>query len=323
MSQKICVISFDHWNYDHHIVTALQKKNIEAFHIKIGGFKHKSIFSKIHNTFCKVFLNKNPKLIKRQEYILERLKESGIQDQILVINPETIDLEYHLLIKSYTKKYIAYLYDSVDRNPVGHLLNGIFDEIFSFDKEDVLKHGFKETCNFNYLEKAEVKTEHNQNVLYVGSFDNRMNILEKVGNVLKKQNIDFKFLIIGKKSFLFKIKNNFIKKYKHLNFQHKKLTQKELIEEYSASKVIIDIVRDNQHGLSFRFFEAMALEMKIITNNTNVKNYSFYNPKNILVLNSDLTNLENSFFEFDYETVPIEVYNQFTLDTWTKSVFDI
>jgi hypothetical protein len=323
MSQKICVISFDHWNYDHHIVAALQKKKIEAFHIKIGGFKHKNIFSKIHNTFCKVFLNRNPKLIKRQEYILEKLKENGIQDQILVINPETIDKYYHLLIKNYTKKYIAYLYDSVDRNPVEHLLNGVFDEIFSFDKEDVSKYGFKETCNYNYLNKPKTKTKQEQKVLYVGSFDNRMNVLEKIGDVLKKQNIDFKFLIIGKKSFLFKIKNNFIKKYKHLQFSHKRLSQKELIDKYSASEIIIDIVRDNQLGLSFRFFEAMALEKKIITNNANVKNYSFYNPINILVLDDNLSNLDTHFFQSEYENLPTNIYNEYTLKTWIEKTFSL
>jgi hypothetical protein len=130
MLQKIAVISFDHWNYDAHIVTALQKKGIESFHIKIGNFKYKNTWERIQNTFSKVFLGKNPKLKKRQDYILEQLKENGFQNQILVINPELIDLEYHLAIKKYTDKYIAYLYDSVSRCPVKHLLEGVFDEIF-------------------------------------------------------------------------------------------------------------------------------------------------------------------------------------------------
>ena len=90
MSHKIAVISFDHWNYDAHIVTALQKKGIESFHIKIGNFKYKNTWERIQNTFSKVFLGKNPKLKKRQDYILEQLKENGFQNQILVINPELI-----------------------------------------------------------------------------------------------------------------------------------------------------------------------------------------------------------------------------------------
>ena len=134
MSQKITLISFDHWGYDIHIVDALKKNGIDANHIKIGGFKHKNIFAQLRNTFSKIFLDKNPKKILRQEYILEKLNNLGKQDQILVINPDVIDLKYHLEIKKYTKKYIAYLYDSIERCPVKHLLEGVFDDIYSFEK---------------------------------------------------------------------------------------------------------------------------------------------------------------------------------------------
>ena len=64
MSHKIAVISFDHWNYDAHIVIALQKKGIESFHIKIGDFKYKNIWERILNSLSKIFLGKNPKLKK-------------------------------------------------------------------------------------------------------------------------------------------------------------------------------------------------------------------------------------------------------------------
>ena len=156
MSQKICIISFDHWNYDKHIVDQLIANKIDAFHIKIGGFKHKNIRTRMSNSFSKIFLGKNPKIQKRQEHIIEMLEKNGLQDQILVINPEVISLEYHLKIKQFTKKYICYLYDSVERCPVEHLLHGVFDQIYSFDHDDVKKYGFKQITNYNYLEKQNI-----------------------------------------------------------------------------------------------------------------------------------------------------------------------
>ena len=36
---------------------------------------------------------------------------------------------------------------------------------------------------------------------------------------------------------------------------------------YDESGIIVDLVRDNQTGLSFRIFEALGLRKKIITNN--------------------------------------------------------
>ena len=65
-SQKIVVISFDHWNYDQFIVKKLNELGHQAHHIKIGNFKHKNWFQRIINTLLKIFLNKNPKNIKKQ-----------------------------------------------------------------------------------------------------------------------------------------------------------------------------------------------------------------------------------------------------------------
>jgi hypothetical protein len=322
--QKICVISFDNWNYDNHIVKALQKKGIESFHIKIGSFKHKNNWSRIQNTFCKIFLNKNPKIINRQYYILERLKQVGIQDQILVINPELISKECHLEIQKHTLKYIAYLYDSVKRNPVEHLLSEIFDEIYSFDKEDIAQYGFKETTNYNYVDTSLYLTKNSikNKVVYIASFDKRMAKLHGFSEQLKRLNISYCFIIAGKKAMVYNLKKLFSKKLQSLEFSRKSINQKELHQLYLESDVIIDLVRDNQTGLSFRVFEAMAFEKKIITNNQNIKNYNFYNPKNILVI-GDHFEFEKSFFETPYEAIPSDIFKQYTLDSWVETIFEL
>ena len=324
MSQKICVISFDHWNYDKHIVSALQKKGIDSFHIKIGGFKHKNIGTRINNTFSKIFLGKNPKLKKRQEYIIETLKQKGFQDQILVINPELIDKEFHLQIKNFTNRYIAYLYDSVDRCPVEHLLNGIFDVIYSFDKEDIKKYGFLETTNYNYIEtinndKSNIKND----LLYIASFDNRLDKLIPIKEYLLNQNIIYRFIIIGKKTTLFQLKNLFSNKLVGLELRRKRIEQQDLKQLYLETKVVLDIVRENQTGLSFRIFEAMAFERKIITNNKNVKNYNFYNPNNIYIIENRDLHINKIFFDTPYQSLPLEIYNQYTLSDWVTKIFKL
>ena len=42
MSQNICVVSFDHWNYDKHIVTALKKKESMVFILKLAVLSTKT-----------------------------------------------------------------------------------------------------------------------------------------------------------------------------------------------------------------------------------------------------------------------------------------
>ena len=305
MSQKICIISFDHWNYDKHIVAKLNEKGIDAFHIKIGGFKHKNTWERITNTFNKIFLGKNPKIQKRQEHIIEMLEKNGFQNQILVINPEVISLDYHLKIKKYTQKYIAYLYDSVSRCPVEHLLEGIFDEIYSFDKEDVKKYNFKETTNYNYLEKhpqtnpISIKNQ----VLYIASFDNRLEKIMLLKEALQKINVSYRFIIVGKKTSLYKLKNVFSNLNLGIELRRKRIEQNDLKQLYSETQIVLDIVRENQTGLSFRVFEAMAFEKKLITNNKDISQYNFYNPNNILILENDTYTFDPAFFATEYQSL--------------------
>jgi hypothetical protein len=320
MLHKIAVISFDHWNYDAHIVDALQKKGIESFHIKIGNFKYKNTWERVQNTFSKVFLGKNPKLKKRQEYILQQLKEKGFQNQILVINPELIDLEYHLEIKKYTDKYIAYLYDSVSRCPVEHLLEGVFDEIFSFDKKDVLTYGFSETTNYIYFDTPEIDTIQKQNFVYIGSIDNRLKFLNDFAEHIKKHQLSFLFYAIGKKAFINKLKQLFLGKNKNIIFQKKRFSQQETLKMYAESETIVDLVRDNQAGLSFRIFEAIGLQKNVITNNKTIISYDIYDSGKIIYLD-DLNKLNK--VTFNEENYQCSITKKYSLDNFIKNIFQL
>ncbi|WP_396199441.1 hypothetical protein [Flavobacterium sp.] len=322
MLQKIAVISFDHWNYDAHIVSALQKKGIDSFHIKIGNFKYKSTWDRIQNTLSKVFLGKNPKLKKRQEYILQQLQKSGFQHQILVINPELIDLEYHLEIKKHTEKYIAYLYDSVSRCPVKHLLDGVFDEIFSFDKVDVATYGFSEINNYIYFDTPKNASQLKQNFIYIGSIDNRLDYLNQFAEHLKKQHQSFLFYAIGKKAFVNKLKQLFLGKNKNIIFKKKRFSQQDTLKLYAESETIVDLVRDNQTGLSFRIFEALGLRKKIITNNFSIQNYDFYTSNNVYLIDENMQFLSNVYTS-NFVQLPDNIYDKYSISAWVETVFKL
>jgi len=329
---KICLISFDNWHYDSFIIEALRKKNIDAYHIKLGAYKHASLMSRIINAFNKIILRKNPKHIKKQEYILEQLRHHGKHDQILVINPNVIDLAYHKKIKEYTKEYNTYLYDSLHRCPVKELLNAnLFDTIYSFDSEDCLKNNFIQMTNYIYFEKPKHPVVPKYDILTVSSFDKRFPIFNKIAYQLKEHNLSYRFIFVSRniryKIFKYNLKKINTQKIdqlieKSIRFQSKKIPLKKLLKLYSVTKIIIDLVQDNQSGLSFRFFEAMAFQKKIITNNSNVKNYNFYNPNNIMVI-EDKLDFSMPFFETDYTPIPDEIYNQYTIESWINVVFKL
>lgn len=316
---KICVISFDFWNYDAHIVEELRRKGVDAHHINIGAYQHENLSARVKNTISKVLMKRNIKNELRQEMILKELKRLGPQDQILVINPELIDREFHFKIKKFTQKYIAYLYDSLARCPANHLFD-MFDEIFSFDKSDAKENNFKLITNYNYLPEVNNCKPVKYDLIYLGSYDKRITFLSKIITKLDSLKLTYNFVVVGKKTWT---KNINVQNNKQINFTRKRIQHKDIQGYYCQGKVLLDLMRENQTGLSFRFFEAMALKKKIITNNPTIKDYDFYRPENILVLNDDFSNVDRSFFDGNYQELPQELYRKYTIENWVETVFSL
>jgi len=319
---KICVISFDFWGYDAHIVETLKEKGIEANHIKIGAVSYENFGERLTNLFSKVFLDKNLKYQKRQKFVIEQLDKLGHQDQILVLNADTFDhstLEY---MKKSTNRFITFLYDNLDRFPVQDKLH-FFDKIYSFDDKDIEKHEFERLTNYNYLPfLSQEKQNPSEDALYITSYDKkRIKQLEILSQKFEELGLKFDLYVIGKKSW----KNQLIKPFSKnkIVFTRKRINHENLPEFYKRTKVILDLMRKNQYGLSFRVFEAMALEKKIITDNEKIKNYDFYNPNNILVLNKDFSNITKEFFETPYQSLPEGIYKKYTLEKWVERVFNL
>ena len=319
---KICVISFDFWGYDAHIVETLKEKGIEANHIKIGAVSYENFGERLTNLFSKVFLGKNLKYQKRQKFVIEQLDKLGHQDQILVLNADTFDhstLEY---MKKCANRFITFLYDNLDRCPVQDKLH-FFDKIYSFDDKDIEKHGFERLTNYNYLPfLSQEKQNPSEDALYITSYDKkRIKQLDILSQKFEELRLKFDLYVIGKKSW----KNQLMKPFSKnkIVFTRKRINHENLPEFYKRTKVILDLMRENQYGLSFRVFEAMALEKKIITDNEKIKNYDFYNPNNILVLNKDFSNITKEFFETPYQSLPEGIYKKYTLEKWVERVFNL
>lgn len=332
MTQKIGLISFDNWHYDEKIVNALNDHGISALHIKLGQYKHKTKLVQFSNLISKIFLNKNPKLQKRQEFILEELQKNGPFDQILVINPELIDEMYHHEIKKHTKRYIAYLYDSIERFSIEHLTKGVFDKIFSFDAGDCNKYGFEKTNNYIYLAEKKAVLQPKYKALTISSFDKRFINYNKIAHFFENKGIKFKFVFvsrnIGFKKFKYNLKlflnsKQQLKINQFSKFRSKKIPLDRMLNSYENTFCIVDIVHKNQTGLSFRVFEAMALKKKIITDNQEIKKYPFYNPNNILVVDFDDFKISTSFFDTDYQEIEKSIYENYTLNSWINKIFKL
>ena len=316
---KICLISFDFWGFDQYIIKELERQGITASHINLNHFKYKhpSLLHRINNAIGKILFKRNVKKLKRQEYVLEELDKLGHQDIVLVIRPDLLDRNTHEQIRTKTKKYIAYLYDSTKRFPVDYLLEGLFDRIFSFDEIDVAKYRFEHISNYIYMPQRAIQPENSykQKVFIVISGDERLNTLNTVSKELDKINISYKFIVRASRE-----PQGLNSK---IEYSKKEIWYNELMNHLNESEIFLDLIRHGHNGLSFRVFEAMAHQKKLITTNVSIKNYDFYNPNNILVIDEANPLIEPVFFEKPYEPVPENIYNKYTIEKWVKTVFEV
>lgn len=85
---------------------------------------------------------------------------------------------------------------------------------------------------------------------------------------------------------------------------------------------LVDFINGKHCGLSFRTFEAMGYDKKLITTNAEIIKYDFYNPNNIFVLNNDNLAKLNEFLEKPYEPLPVEIKQKYSFTNWIRYVFD-
>ena len=100
------------------------------------------------------------------------------------------------------------------------------------------------------------------------------------------------------------------------------LPRNETIRIMNDSRVLLDIAQPKQDGLSFRIYEAMALEKKIITTNKSVVTYDFYKPENIFVWQNEGTVPPKEFFTFPYSPLQASITEKYSLEHWVKKIFE-
>ncbi len=311
---KITLISFDNWGLNQHIAAKLTQNGHEVHHIDFHSFSYQypNFLYKIYNFFLKTFFKKNIKNIYYGQEILKKVKALGVtQDVILTIKGDFVDPKYLKALKPFTHKSIGFFNDNSYRCPKIKRALHCFDQVFSFEKEDCENFGLHFAPNWIYTQKPEIQPEFNYAVFNISSKDKRLQTLIKIAQDLKSKNIGYKFMVLDKEATLPSDEIDYFKT---------KIPLEEVNQLVAHSKTLLDINRPGQKGLTFRVFESLGLEKKLITTNADIVNYDFYNPNNILVIDESNPLIPADFFEKEYQKLPDALFYKYTLDGWIDQV---
>ena len=82
------------------------------------------------------------------------------------------------------------------------------------------------------------------------------------------------------------------------------------------SRCLVEIVHTGDTSCTLRPLEALALHRKLLTNNSAVRNYSFYCPQNIFILGED--DIENlpEFLDRPFFDLPMDLVNSYDVNAW-------
>ncbi|SMB90481.1 hypothetical protein SAMN05660772_01528 [Pasteurella testudinis DSM 23072] len=93
--------------------------------------------------------------------------------------------------------------------------------------------------------------------------------------------------------------------------------------EARQSKVLLDFVINAHHGLSFRAFEALGHDKKLITTNGDIIDYDFYHPNNIFILNENNIDELPDFLAKPFYNIEQKIKEKYSFGNWIKYVLDI
>lgn len=312
--KKITLIYPFAYGYIDFVVQELQlNRDVLITDIKTDSIKYiyPNKLVKLWNGITKLFGSNLKKKYFNQQ-ILQQIKER--QDIIFIIRPDLLETSLLKVLKENTDRFIAYYYDSCKKYPKQLEISAFFDEVYSYEKEDIEKYNFLETSNFIYDENIE-----SQKILYdifnVSSYDSRIDEINNISKILFDAGFKIHFVLFWFEKLV----------YPYLHSTTEYLSLNETKKIISQSKAMIDIQRADQKGLSFRTFESLGYRKKLITTNVMVQNYDFYHPNNILVINSgnmDVIEIKR-FLELPYVEISQDIINKYGVKSFTKKIFKL
>lgn len=313
---KITIIAPNSFGYIDFLIDALKSKDeVDVTYINFSEFiyTYTSTFDKVKNAITKIIFKKNKKETYVSNCILKSLLEKETQDFIVVIRPDKLEKSTLFELKKRTKHFYAFYFDAISNFPKKVGLIPLFEKVFSYEKDDVKTYKLEFITNYIYDFECSLDENLEHKIFNISSYDERFTQLRELANYLKNHAINYN-IIVRKERIIADELVSIVPEYLPLE-EVKRLLLK--------SEILLDIQKSNQKGLSFRVFEALGYEKKLITTNKYVAEYDFYSPHNILIIDPENIQIPESFLEATYKTIPTAILYPYTLEGWIKKVFGI
>ena len=277
----------------------------------------------------------DPVIRRYYQHIIEENRGKSYQ-YIFVVKGEAVsEAVIETLRRAYpAARFILYLWDSVDYIPDCRRHMRGYDRVLTFDQEDARTYGlvFRPLFYCHEFTKREAAEREGTDVFdfdfaFIGTAHSDR---PRIADQLQRQccqwggkcylNLYLPHILVF---YYHKLLNPTYRNVRKEEINFTPMSSAEINAVYERSRCILDIEHNKQYGLTIRTIEMIGLQKKLITTNAAIKQYDFYRPANICVIDRKNPVLDVEFLKVPYEPLPDEIYEKYSIGEWVKDVFEM
>ena len=292
--KRILLFMTDFFGYNNHVIAAFKNKGYDVvwYLDKINLKDWQRVIKKIYNNYQYKLFD------KYFDQCIEQCKNTHFDRIIIIYGASFMNYEHVMKIKKAFPRtpVVYYAWDSVSNFPRIRELFSAADISYTFDVEDSQKYkvGF---LPLFFIDNNSRNCKYKYDVSTVMSFylEKEPSLKMAMGCIPPGYN----------KEYYLKLRLFFRPIYKkYRQYLHiKALNHRQVNGMIHYSRAVIDCPLPGQTGLTMRTFEVLAKGRKLITTNENIKQYDFYSPHNIFVVQDgrdDIDDFLHSDFDKNY-----------------------
>jgi hypothetical protein len=269
---------------------------------------------------------------KYYDDVLSRSEKENF-DVIFLLNPEALPLSFLEVCKLRWPKayYVMYMWDSVKNRK--HTLDFLpyCDRVFTFDRSDAEAYGFKFKPLF-YLDAYRGVRDNpgadEYDLCFMGTaHSDRYGIAREVRDWCEERGLRcfFYFYIQGLGLYWFnKLKSKGVMpSLAEVSFE--KMSFADIVRVVGASRVVLDIQHPRQTGLTMRTLETLGAGRRLVTTNSQVKEYDFYDARQVQIVDriKPSKNLDLEFFTNEQYHTLQESIKDHSIGNWLIAVLQL
>jgi hypothetical protein len=306
------------------------KDKMERMGAEVDFYDERSVTKAIDRALLKIVPSLfNKKTSRYYDGILKTCKNNKY-NYIFVIKcdmlTEKILEKFHITFPNTI--FCLYLYDSVKN------INGVsqkfkyFDRILSFDRQDTFEYADMKFRPLFYIDdfKKVLRTDnkYKYDISFFGTIhSDRYAIIKEVTDICKKMKLSFyNFSYLQSKFmyYFYKITKYEFRHARKREFSFLKAISHEISDVVDESRAVLDIQHPKQTGLTMRTIEMVGMNKKLVTTNVEIKEYDFYNPNNILVIDRKNINILEGFLSTKYIPLDVNIYDKYSITAWIEDI---